>query len=258
MRYLGSLAAYAVLITAVSASADDVSHLSATEAHDKGYQAFSTGDYATAMRLFRLAADQGDVSSQYDLGLMYAKGLGVSKDYVLAVRWFRLASDQGYAPAEYSLGVAYETGEGTDKDLQAAKILYGFAAAQGDKDAAKAIADLATSQITLFDPPPGTLAFQYMQAAAQTAVPCAPHVIQTWGYLYTMQNHPNGYGDDFVSWRYSGQSVYEAAEHCGGPYFTMLTILRVPAADLQARELNRRNVDLDVQMLRSGLIVASP
>ena len=36
----------------------------------------SRGDYATALRLWRPLADQGDASAQYNLGVMYAKGRG--------------------------------------------------------------------------------------------------------------------------------------------------------------------------------------
>ena len=35
--------------------------------------AFDKGDYATAMRLLRPLADQGDARAQYNLGLMYVK-----------------------------------------------------------------------------------------------------------------------------------------------------------------------------------------
>ena len=50
-------------------------------------------------------AEQGDVSSQYNLGQMYAYGEGIPEDDTEAVKWFRLAAEQGYARAQFNLGV---------------------------------------------------------------------------------------------------------------------------------------------------------
>ena len=57
--------------------------------------AFDKGDYATAMRLWRPLADQGNAAAQYNLGLMYEQGQGVPQDYAAAVSWYRKAADQG-------------------------------------------------------------------------------------------------------------------------------------------------------------------
>ena len=47
------------------------------------------------MKLFRLAADQGDAKAQYSLGVMYDQGEGVPQDYAEAVKWYRLAANRG-------------------------------------------------------------------------------------------------------------------------------------------------------------------
>ena len=47
---------------------------------------------------------------------MYANGEGVPQDAAEAVRWFRLAAEQGYASAQYNLGVMYANGRGILKD----------------------------------------------------------------------------------------------------------------------------------------------
>jgi TPR repeat protein len=39
--------------------------------------AYNSGDYATALRLWRPLADQGNAGAQANLGWMYSKGLGV-------------------------------------------------------------------------------------------------------------------------------------------------------------------------------------
>jgi len=50
-----------------------------------------------ALRWFRLAADQGDVKAQHEMGCAYANGVEVTKNIAEALRWYRLAADQGDA-----------------------------------------------------------------------------------------------------------------------------------------------------------------
>ncbi len=52
---------------------------------------------------YRKAAEQGDAAAQYNLGLCYCNGWGVSKDMTEAVEWYRKAAEQGNAPAQEKL-----------------------------------------------------------------------------------------------------------------------------------------------------------
>ena len=52
-------------------------------------------DYATAVRLIRPLAEQGDANAQYNLGVLYDNGLGVPQDRVRAYMWLNLAAMQG-------------------------------------------------------------------------------------------------------------------------------------------------------------------
>ncbi len=72
------------------------------------------GDYATALREFRVLAEQGDADAQYNLGFMYSEG--VPQDYVQAGKWYRTAAEQGNAKAQHNLGVMYSTGHGVPQD----------------------------------------------------------------------------------------------------------------------------------------------
>jgi len=54
-------------------------------------QAYGEGDYSTALREYRLVAEEGYPRAQFMLGFMYDKGLGVTQDYAEAVMWYRLA-----------------------------------------------------------------------------------------------------------------------------------------------------------------------
>ena len=59
---------------------------------EDGAAAYQRGDYATAERLLRPLAEQGDVAAQASLGAMYANGDGVPQDYAQAVVWYRKAA----------------------------------------------------------------------------------------------------------------------------------------------------------------------
>ena len=47
------------------------------------------------VKLYRLAAEQGDATAQTNLGVMYAKGQGVLQDNVLAHMWYNLGAANG-------------------------------------------------------------------------------------------------------------------------------------------------------------------
>src|SRR5262249_21064652 len=54
-------------------------------------------DYQTAARWFRKAADYGVTDSQYNLAVLYARGIGVEQNLAEAYRWFALAAREGDA-----------------------------------------------------------------------------------------------------------------------------------------------------------------
>lgn len=93
---------------------------------------FRYQDYVSAVNWFKKAANQGDVVSQNNLGVMYNSGLGAEKDYKIAMNWYRKAADQGYASAQSSLGFMYNNGLGVEQDHRIATNWYKKAADQGD------------------------------------------------------------------------------------------------------------------------------
>jgi uncharacterized protein len=88
-------------------------------------------DYKEAAKWYRLAAERGDASAQTNLGIMYSFGLGVSQDYKEAVKWYRLAAEQVVAIAQYDLGFMYLKGEGVPQDYKEALKWYRQAAEHG-------------------------------------------------------------------------------------------------------------------------------
>ncbi len=96
---------------------------------DEGVAAHKRGDYATALREFRVLAEQGHAGGQRNLGTMYRKGQGVPQDYAEAVEWYRKAVDQGDAGVQSNLGVMYHNGRGVPHDHVQAHMWYNLAAA---------------------------------------------------------------------------------------------------------------------------------
>jgi len=73
-------------------------------------------------------AEQGDVDSQFHVGVMYDNGQGVPQDYQEAIRWYLAAAEQGDAGAQNSLGVRYQRGQGVPQDYIQAHMWYNLAA----------------------------------------------------------------------------------------------------------------------------------
>jgi TPR repeat protein len=65
--------------------------------------AYARDDYATALRLFRSLADEGDATAQHRLAIMYERGLSLPQDYAQAAEWYRRAADQGHKIAQFDL-----------------------------------------------------------------------------------------------------------------------------------------------------------
>ena len=61
----------------------------------KGYDAYNSGDFATALKEWRPLAEQEIAAAQYNLGNMYFNGQGVIQDYTRAHMWWNIAASQG-------------------------------------------------------------------------------------------------------------------------------------------------------------------
>ena len=60
----------------------------------KGYEVLEQKDYKTALYYLSYDANLGDNKVQYNLGIMYEKGLGVTVDKNEAFSWFFLYVNQ--------------------------------------------------------------------------------------------------------------------------------------------------------------------
>ncbi len=78
------------------------------------------------------AAEAGNPSAQYELGVRYADGRSVGRDAKVAALWLAKAADQGFAPAQYRLASFFEKGVGVAQDKARAKKLYTQASEAGN------------------------------------------------------------------------------------------------------------------------------
>src|SRR5437660_1796183 len=93
--------------------------------------AIAKGDYATALRLLRPLADQGDAQAQYNLGVMYDDGQGVPQNDAEAMKWYRKAAEQGEDRAQNNLASMYASGQGVPQNYAEAMKWFRRAADQG-------------------------------------------------------------------------------------------------------------------------------
>jgi TPR repeat protein len=82
-------------------------------------------------------ANNGDAAAQVQVGDAYAEGKGVARDPKQAGEWYKKAADQGNISAELHLAVLYRDGAGKifPRDAEQAAAWYRKAADQGDAGA---------------------------------------------------------------------------------------------------------------------------
>jgi len=99
---------------------------------DKGWNAYQSGDYKTALSEWIPLAEQGHAFAQYSLGHLYEFGTGTPQNYKAAFKWHTLAAEQGVNDAIYRLGNMYNEGKGVPQDYKAAVKWFTLAAKGGD------------------------------------------------------------------------------------------------------------------------------
>ena len=137
-----------------------------TEDATNGFNAETKGDFATALRLYRLAALAGNPYGQGNLANMLRAGRGTAKDLPEALRWYNKAAEQNYPDAEYNLGNMYELGEGVKQDFAKAAEWYRKSAEQGYVPAESALGTLYAAGNGMKQPDLVQAYFWYSLAAA--------------------------------------------------------------------------------------------
>ncbi len=97
----------------------------------KGWEAYSSTDYATALAEWQELADAGDKNASYGMGLLYGNGFGVDMNDDLALKYYGVAAEQGHADAQFNLAVMHQNGWGVPQSDDKANEYYKLAAEQG-------------------------------------------------------------------------------------------------------------------------------
>lgn len=71
---------------------------------------YKSKKYKEAFKLFYTLADNDNADAQYNLALMYLKGIGTAKNEILAFVWFDISARNGNKLAQNKLGTLYENG----------------------------------------------------------------------------------------------------------------------------------------------------
>ena len=93
-------------------------------------------DYKDAVKWYKAAAEQGDAEAQHNLGVMYDEGKGTPQDDKEAIKWYKAAAEQRIVEAQYNLALMYGNGEGVPQDYRAAHMWFNLLASFGNKDGA--------------------------------------------------------------------------------------------------------------------------
>lgn len=116
----------------------------------------------------RDAAAAGNAAAEFQIGVHYTEGKGVTPDLTEAARWYERAAAKGLVPAQYRLASLYEKGRGVPRDLGKARELYLKAAEAGN---AKAMHNLAVIYAEGAEGQPDmTAAAKWFKAAAEHGV----------------------------------------------------------------------------------------
>lgn len=135
-----------VVLLALSLLAAMPAHANNDPGYEQGKAALDNKDYATAYRIFKPLAEQGEAEAQNALGVLFQWGFGVAENPAEARKWYRLSAEQGLAKAQVNLGNllsqsamlaanSFSQAAMLKPDLVEAIKWYRMAAAQGNAEA---------------------------------------------------------------------------------------------------------------------------
>jgi localization factor PodJL len=93
-------------------------------------------DEARALALYRKAASAGHIRAMHNLGVLLSAH-DAPESYAEAARWFMTAATAGLADSQFNLALLYERGLGLQQDGRKAYFWYQVASLAGDKEAAR-------------------------------------------------------------------------------------------------------------------------
>lgn len=105
----------------------------------KGWDAYNSADYATALSEWQALADAGDVNAAYGMGLLYGNGFGVDMNDEMALKYYGMAAEQDHGDAAFNLAVMHQNGWGVPQNDITANTWYLIAADKGNTEAQMAL-----------------------------------------------------------------------------------------------------------------------
>lgn len=143
--------------------------------HYRG-EAGAAQDYAEAVRLFDLAAEQGDRNALFNLGKLYFEGKGVEKDPAQAIAYYRQAADKDHILALNTLGALYRAGATNAEDIARARGYFERSSAFGNAVGLFEVARLILEEGT--EPTSQIEAHMHLNLASARSHPNAPQALQ--------------------------------------------------------------------------------
>ncbi|PQJ09641.1 hypothetical protein CJD36_017035 [Flavipsychrobacter stenotrophus] len=89
---------------------------SAKELNEQSKVLLAKNDITSALPLLKQAADAGSAETQYNYGLCFQQGIGVTHNDTTANHWYLKAATQGNVDAQFKISYSYVTGRGCAKD----------------------------------------------------------------------------------------------------------------------------------------------
>ncbi|MEX0695030.1 MAG: hypothetical protein WD075_11340 [Rhodospirillales bacterium] len=114
-----------------------------------------TQNFGKAAQFFLKAGEAGHIGAQYNLGIMNYTGQTGGQDFSNAAKWFERAANNGHTQAQYNLGFLYYEGKGVEQNLKMAFDWINRAAEQGYGKAIKARDAFKQAMPEMFPADPG-------------------------------------------------------------------------------------------------------
>lgn len=112
------------------------------ELYQSARRCLAEQDYEGAAMFYKRAAEMGHARAQCSYGKCLYIGSGVAKNPAAAFGWFAKAAEQNLDIAQYNLGIMYLKGVYVEKNTDEAKRFFTLAAENGHPEAGKVLARL--------------------------------------------------------------------------------------------------------------------
>ncbi len=134
------------LITTINFAANpfDSLHLNRTNSH----LSLSKSNIPLSQKIIyaKRASARGNAQASFDLGIMYAQGMGVARDEHVAFNYFHKAARKNHIEAKFYMGLSFAQGRGVRRQPHLARYWFKLAAKAGHP---KAMAHLASIERVL-------------------------------------------------------------------------------------------------------------